>query len=85
MSVDDIFLNYPLIDLHGYDRESAIVLVKDFILENYKLGNRKIIIIHGKGEGILKNAVHDYLKLEKIVENYKLNNFNLGMTIVELR
>lgn len=83
---DDIFLkNLPRIDLHGFDRYSAILATKDFILENNILGNKKIIIIHGKGMGILKEEIHSYLKNDKLVLNYKIDNFNDGITIVELR
>ena len=46
---NDIFLNnLPSIDLHGFDRESATLAVKDFIHENNVMGNKKIIVIHGK-------------------------------------
>lgn len=83
--LNDIFLYYPKIDIHGYDALSAIVAVKDFISYNIKLGNKKIIVIHGKGKGILKKSVHEYLKGEKLVLNYKLDNFNDGLTIIELR
>ena len=46
----DIFLErYPKIDLHGYDRDSARLMVNDFISDNIILGNEIIVIIHGKG------------------------------------
>ena len=56
----------------------------DFILENIALGNDTIVIIHGIGMGILKNEVHNVLKNNKMVKDYKLNNFNSGCTIVKL-
>lgn len=83
---EDIFLkSYPKIDLHGYDRDSARVEVNDFILENIMLGNDTIIIIHGKGTGIVKKEVHEALKNNKDVLEYKTDNFNDGMTIVKLK
>ena len=81
----DIFLDrYPKIDLHGYDRDSARMVTNDFIDENYALGNDTIIIIHGIGEGILKNEVHEVLRNNKKVMDYKLDNFNSGCTVVKL-
>ncbi len=77
--------NYPHIDLHGYDRDYASIMVKDFINDNIKLRNRHIVIIHGKGTGILKKQIHDDLKKNKYVSKYELNMFNDGETIVELR
>ena len=82
----DIFLNrYPKIDLHGLDRDSARMYVNDFVLENVILKNKNIVIIHGIGTGILKKEVHDTLRVNKNVVNYKVDNFNSGCTVVELK
>lgn len=81
----DIFLErYPKIDLHGYDRDSARVMVNDFILENIMLGNPIIVIIHGKGLGIIKKEIHDTLRVNKNVLEYHTDNFNDGCTVVKL-
>lgn len=83
--IDDPFLAlYPSVDLHGLDRISAIIKVKEFINDNLKLRNYSILIIHGKGSGALKESVHEYLKSDKRVIDYKTDNFNDGMTIVTL-
>ncbi len=83
--VYDIFLErYPKIDLHGYDRDSARMVTNDFIDENYALGNEIVVIIHGIGTGILKNEVHETLRNNKKVLEYKLDNFNSGCTVVKL-
>lgn len=79
-----ISYNIPTIDLHGESRDIAKILVQDFIKENYQLQTKKIAVIHGIGEGILKKVVHEELKTNKLVKNYKLNNFNIGETIIEL-
>ena len=84
--VYDIFLErYPKIDLHGYDRDSARVAVNDFVTENMILGNNTLVVIHGKGSGIVKNAVHEVLRVNKNVLEYKTDNFNSGCTIVRLK
>ena len=84
-NIYDIFLErYPKIDLHGYDRDSARMTVNDFVLENYTLGNDMIVIIHGIGMGVLKEEVHSTLKNNKMVKEYKLDNFNSGCTVVKL-
>lgn len=83
--VYDIFLErYPKIDLHGYDRDSARMVTNDFINENIILGNDTIVIIHGIGQGIVKQEVHNVLKNNKKVKEYKTDNFNSGCTIVKL-
>ena len=64
----DMFLDrYPSVDMHGYDRESARVATNDFVEENVILKKEKIVIIHGIGEGIVKRAVHEALKVNKKV------------------
>lgn len=84
--MEDIFLNrYPHLDLHGYDREYARMLTNDFINENIILKNDIIVIIHGHGEGIVKASVHETLKENKNVIEYKINIFNDGETIVYLK
>ena len=83
---ENIFISrYPKIDLHGYDRDSARVATNDFIDENIILKNDIIVIIHGKGSGIVKESVHDTLKKNKQVLEYKTDNFNPGCTIVKLK
>ena len=80
--IDDIFYNnLDYIDLHGYDSQTARVLTNDFINDSVIMKKRKVIIIHGIGEGIIKNVVHDTLKSNKYVNEFKLHN-NTGMTIV---
>lgn len=76
--------NTPSIDLHGETRDSARVLVKEFLNDNIKLGNEYLTIIHGIGSGVLKNEVHKVLKNNRKVISYKLDNFNSGVTQVRV-
>ena len=83
---DDVFINsLPSLDLHGEVRDSARVLVKEFIYDNYILKNNKIVIIHGVGKGILKDEVYNILKHSKYVEEFHINRYNLGCTLVYLK
>lgn len=83
--MEDIFIkNLPTLDLHGYDTSSAKVSTNDFINRNIIMQNSKIVIIHGKGTGLVKKAVHEVLKENKKVVNYHTDNLNDGLTIVSL-
>lgn len=85
-SLDDIFINsLPSLDLHGEIRDSARVLIKEFIYDNYLLRNEKVIIIHGIGTGALKEEVNKVLKESKYVTQYHINHFNAGCTLVYLK
>ncbi len=80
----NIYNNLPIIDLHGETSDISKILVHDFISDCYKEKYKKLVIIHGIGTGILKNTTHQELKNNKLVKSYKLDNFNIGQTIVEL-
>ena len=83
--MEDIFIkNLPTLDLHGYDTSSARVSTNDFINRNIIMQNNKIVIIHGKGTGLVKKAVHEVLRENKKVINYHTDNLNDGLTIVSL-
>lgn len=75
----------PKIDLHGIDRETARVLVNDFVNDNIKMKNEIIVIIHGIGSGILRKEVHNTLKNNKKVLDYKIFYNNNGQTIVKIK
>lgn len=75
----------PSIDVHGYNRDMIRCILNEFINDNIKLHNKKIIIIHGKGNGILKDEIHFLLKNDKRVSRYYLDGFNIGETIIELK
>lgn len=74
--------NIPSIDLHGENRDTARILVNEFISDNIKLGIKKINIIHGIGTGVLKKEIHELLKKDKRVDKYYMDFFNGGSTIV---
>ena len=62
-----------------------MIMTKLFIEENLKINEKKIIIVHGKGTGILKSATHEYLKSDRRVLEFKTNNYNDGETIIILK
>ncbi len=79
-----LYSNLPSIDLHGYDRDYARIIINEFIQDNHKMKKERVLIIHGIGSGILKKTTHETLRKNKLVKSYKLDNFNSGTTIVEI-
>ena len=73
------------LDLHGEDKIGARIKIKSFLNDNYKIGNREIAIIHGIGKGILKREVLDTLRHDSRVEEYNIDMFNEGCTLVKLK
>ena len=79
------FLNIlPTLDMHGLSRDMVRFYLNDFINDNMKLKNKKIVIVHGKGKGILLSEVHCLLKSDKRISRFYLDGFNTGCTIIEL-
>ena len=76
---------YPSLDLHGEYSFSAKILTKEFINDNIVLKNKKICIIHGIGQGIVKKSVHEVLKEDKRVKRFYVDFMNPGCTIVEIK
>lgn len=77
--------NLPSIDLHGLDRDTARVKVLEFINDNRIMKNDIICIVHGVGSGIIKKEIHNLLKNNKLVSDYKLFYNNSGCTIVKIK
>lgn len=75
----------PRLDLHGEEKALVYTLVNEFINDNYKMGNKEIVVIHGKSTNVLTREVHQTLKENKLVKNFYLNNWNIGETIIQLK
>lgn len=84
--IENPFLyNVPTIDLHGDSSDIARVRILDFISDNIKMKNEKILIIHGIGNGILRKMTKNTLQNDKRVLKYQTTYFNQGSTIVWLK
>ena len=78
----------PELDIRGMMTDEAIPIVQRFLDSSAMSKLNTVTIIHGKGTGALRKAVHDCLRREKSVKSFRLGNFGegeAGVTIVELR
>lgn len=80
-----LYNNAPQIDLHGFDRDYARIMINEFIEDNYKMGNLVVLIIHGNGSGVLRKTTQETLQKNHLVASYKIDNFNTGTTIVQIK
>ena len=76
--MNDEMFRLALIDITNDD------LLNDFINDNIILRNKKILIIHGKGKGLVRSSVHETLSKRKEVSRYYTDGLNDGCTIVHL-
>jgi len=81
-------LNFkPEIDIRGIRGEEALNLVRDFIDNALMVQHRNLRILHGKGNGILRQLVREYLSSMNIVKSYRDEQVDLGgsgITVGEL-
>lgn len=75
------------LNIIGMTTDEAMPMVDKYIDDAYLAHLGTVRIIHGRGTGALKNAVHNMLKKMKHVKSYRLGSFgegNTGVTVVEL-
>ena len=86
MEIDEVIFteSLPKLDLHGYDRDSARIEINDFIEDNYKMGRELLLIVHGIGTGIIRQAVVSTLNKNKKVIDFKSSYNNRGAIIVKI-
>ena len=68
----------PEINLRGMRAGEALEVLRRQIDAALLAGLREFSVVHGKGDGILQKAVHDYLKAEKSVADYFFSRPELG-------
>lgn len=76
------------INVQGKNLEDALMDVEKYIDDVYMAGLEKVTIIHGRGEGILKNGIRDMLRHNKSVKSCRAGTYNEGgegVTIVTMR
>jgi len=76
------------IDVRGMTSEEAVSAVEMFIDSAFLGRLESVRIIHGKGTGALRSAIHASLKRNKQVKSFRLGTFGegeSGVTIAELK
>ncbi|MBO5837073.1 MAG: endonuclease MutS2 [Oscillospiraceae bacterium] len=74
------------VDLRGMDSIEAICVLERYLDEAMRANIPSVRIIHGKGTGVLRNAVHQSLRLNKFVKKFRLGVYGEGedgVTIAE--
>lgn len=76
------------LDIRGMTADEGIMEVDGFIDSCLLSGLKFITIIHGKGTGVLREAVQRFLKQNKYVKSYRPGVYGegeAGVTVVELK
>ncbi len=76
------------INLIGMTVHEALHETDKFIDGGVMSNQNMLYLIHGKGEGILRKAIHEHLRTHKSIKSYRLGTFGegeAGVTVVELK
>ena len=76
------------VDLRGMDSVEAICVLDRYLDEAMRSNLQSVRIIHGKGTGTLRAAVHQSLRKNKFVKKFRLGVYGEGedgVTIAEMR
>jgi DNA mismatch repair protein MutS2 len=78
----------PEIDLRGLMPEEAVNQSERYLDEAFLASLATVTLIHGKGTGALRNAIHNMLKRQPNVKEYRLGKYGEGedgVTIVSFK
>ncbi len=76
------------INLLGRTVDEALSELDKYLDDAYLAHLPSVRVVHGKGTGALRNAVHNYLRKNRVVKNYRLGEYgegDAGVTIVEFK
>ncbi|WP_027634261.1 endonuclease MutS2 [Clostridium hydrogeniformans] len=68
------------VDLRGMDAEEACYNADKYLDDAYLGGLNEVSIIHGKGTGVLRNAINEMLRRHPHVKNFRLGEYGEGGT-----
>lgn len=78
----------PEINLLGLNGDEAVAKLDKYLDDAYVSHLKSVRVVHGKGTGALRKAVHQYLRKQKIVDEFHLAEFgegDAGVTIVTFK
>ncbi len=89
IDINEKMMNFSFnLDIRGKRGEEAIVELDDFLSNSLMLGFNELRIVHGKGDGILRQLVRNHLKSYKQVgkmQDEHPDRGGAGVTIVQMR
>lgn len=84
IKVSKSFSVSPEINLIGMTTDEAVPLLDKYLDDAYLAHLPQVRVVHGRGTGALRNAVHKKLKKLKYVQEFRLGEFGEGDTGVTI-
>lgn len=77
----------PELDLRGLYADEAVAKTEKFVNDAAMSSLKTITVVHGKGTGALRKAIHEFLSTHPYVKSFRLGNYgegDHGVTVIEL-
>jgi DNA mismatch repair protein MutS2 len=74
----------PTLDLRGMRADEALRKVTEFIDEAVMVGSGDLRLLHGKGDGILRQIIREYLSGVDVVSRFEDEDIRFGGTGITL-
>ena len=78
----------PTVNVQGENLEDAMMDVDKYLDDAYMAGLKEVTVIHGRGEGILKEGLRRAFKSHKLVASFRKGKYDEGgdgVTVVTLK
>lgn len=78
----------PTLDLRGQRADEALANLSHFMDDAQLLGEKELRILHGKGYGILKQMIREWLQGNRDVQSFRSERLELGgdgITVVQMK
>jgi len=59
------------LDLHGMTVAEMLPVLDDFLYRSYRTGNTRVLVVHGKGMGVLKLEARRMLSRHDLVASFR--------------
>lgn len=76
------------VDVRGFALDQAVEAVDKYLDDASITGLSEVTIIHGKGTGVLRNGIHQFLRSHHHVKAFRLGKYGegeTGVTVVEMK
>lgn len=81
--IGDFIDGNDTLDCHGLRREEAVAAVDKFLDTKFLQGRQTVCVIHGYGQGVLRQAISEYLENSPYVSKTFPGSWDIVVSLKE--